>query len=264
MYSILEVPYHMGLEEVAVGKGPAALLRAGIDQLLATKGMPPQVTHIRPRDLRNKGLELVVDINRMLRYAVKDAVEQESIPVVLAGNCNSAIGTMAGLDTTRLGIVWMDRHPDFHTPDTSISGSLEGMVLAIAAGNCHPEFAERIGFGPPVAEHNIVLVGVNDVEPGERERLEESWLSVHAADSLGLLPVALDQLKSRVDGIYLHIDTDFIGGVDNPEKLVALVRETVPLIAVGVTNYNPDMDASGAWAAEIAKVVSALMPGQLQ
>jgi hypothetical protein len=42
------------------------------------------------------------------------------------------------------------------------------------------------------------------------------------------------------------------------------VRETVPLIAVGVTNYNPDMDASGAWAAEIAKVVSALMPGQLQ
>jgi arginase len=264
MYSILEVPYHMGLEEVAVGKGPAELLRAGIDQLLAVKGMPPQVTHIRPRDLRNKGLELVIDINRMLRYAVKDAVDEENIPVVLAGNCNSAIGTMAALDTSRLGIVWMDRHPDFHTPETSISGSLEGMVLAIAAGHCHPEFAERIGFGPPVSEHNIVLAGVNDVEPGERERLEESWLSVHPADSLGLLPVALNQLKARVDGVYLHIDTDFIGGVESPERLIALVRETTPLLAVGVTNYNPDLDPSGERAKEIKKLVRALMPGRLQ
>lgn len=264
MYSILEVPYHLGLEEVAVGKGPAALLRAGVDALLAVKGMPPQVTHIRPRDMRNKGMELVIDINRMLRYAVKDAVEQESIPVVLAGNCNSAIGTMAGLDTSRLGIVWLDKHPDFHTPETSISGSLEGMALAIAAGHCHQEFAERIGFGPPIAEHNIVLAGVSDIEKGERERLEESWVSVHASDTLGLLPVALDQLKARVDGIYLHIDTDFIESVENAEQLVGLVRETLPLIAVGVTNYNPDMDPSGAWAASIAKVISALMPGRLQ
>lgn len=264
MFSILEVPYHMGLEEVAVGKGPAALLRAGIDQLLAVKGMPPQVTHIRPRDLRNKGLELVIDINRMLRYAVKDAVEQESVPVVLAGNCNSAIGTLAGLDTSRLGIVWLDRHPDFHTPESSISGSIEGMALAIAAGDCHEEFAERIGFGPAISAHNIVLAGICDVEPGERERLEESWVSVHPAESLGLLPVALDQLKARVDGIYLHIDTDFIAGVENPEQLIGLVRETLPLAAVGVTNYNPDMDPSGAWAADIAKLVSALMPGRTQ
>lgn len=263
MYTIIEVPYHMGMEEVATGKGPAALLRAGIDQLLAEAGMPPTVVHIRPRDLRNKGLDAVIDINRMLRYAVKEAVEQETVPFVLAGNCNSALGTLAALDTSRLGVVWLDKHPDFHTPETSISGNLEGMTLAAITGGCHADLRERIGMDPAIEEQNVVLVGVDDIEDGERERLAESWVSVHPADSLSLLPVALDQLRERVDGIYLHIDTDFLSGVEDPVKLIGLIRESVTIVAVGVTNYNPEFNSGGAWAAEIAKVVGALRVGKV-
>ena len=263
-YTIIEVPFHLGLEDVAVGKGPSRLLAAGVDQILANKGMPATVTHVRPRDLRNEGADTIVDINRMLRHSVQEAVEQETLPVVIAGNCNSAIGTIAGLNVERLGIVWFDKHPDFHTPETSISGNIEGMALAMCVGQCNAEFLERIGLERPVAERDVILGCFWDVETGERERLQESWVSAHAVDSLGLLPVALDQLKERVDAIYFHIDTDFVVGVDKPENFVSLVRETLPIAAIGITNYNPDLDENGEWLGEILKVVRALHPAAVQ
>lgn len=258
MYSIVEVPFHLGVEGIAVGKGPERLLRSGADNILAHHSIPAPVTHVRMRDLRSRGLDAVLDINRMQRYAVKGAVEQETIPVVLAGNCNSCLGTLAGLPEARMGVVWFDRHADFQTPDTSPSGNLEGMSLAIASGHCHNDLRERIGMMDAIREENIVLAGVRDIEPGERERLEASWVSVHAADSLGLLPVALDQLRERVDAVYMHIDTDFLGGVERPEMLIRLVRETLPVAAVGVTNYNPELDPSGEWERAILAAISAL------
>lgn len=258
MYSIIEVPFHLGLEEVAVGKGPAELLRAGVDRILSYQGMPAAVNHVRPRDLRSQGNEAIMDINRMLRYAVKDAIEQETIPVVLAGNCNSCIGTIAGMELERPGIVWLDRHPDYNTPETTISGSIEGMALAIATGHCHQQMAEFIGLNTPVEDQNVVLAGFWDVDPGEKVRLEESWISAHPVDSLGLLPVALHQLAERVDGVYLHIDTDFLEGSEKPEDLIRLVCESVPVKAVGVTNYNPVLDGTGVWRKAILGVVGAL------
>ncbi len=259
MYSIVEVPFHLGMEGIAAGKGPERLLRSGADRILAHRSIPAPVTHVRMRDLRSRGLDAVLDINRMLRYAVKDAVEQETVPVVLAGNCNSCLGTLAGIPEARTGVVWFDRHPDFHTPETSRSGNVEGMSLAIVAGHCHADLRERVGMTEAIAEENIVLAGIFDVEPGERERLEASWVSVHASDSLGLLPVALDRLRDRVDSVYLHIDTDFLERVERPERLIALVRETLPVAAVGVTNYNPELDPSGEWERAILSAIAALV-----
>ena len=260
MYTIIEVPFHLGLEDVAVGKGPRQLLTAGLDQLLGRGDMPAVVSHVRLRDLRSQGPDAVVDVNRVVKHAVQQAVEEETIPVVLAGNCNSAIGTLAGLETPRLGIVWFDRHPDFHTPETSISGNIEGMTLSILTGHCHQEMRERIGLERIVSEHDVVLACFRDVEPGEKERLEDSWINAHPVDSMGLLPVALDQLKERVDGIYLHIDTDFLEGVENAGSYLALVKETLPIMAVGVTNYNPELDPSGNWKREILSALKNLSP----
>ena len=260
VYTLIEVPYHMGLQDVAMGKGPSRLLAAGLDQVLGYRGMPATVNHVRPRDLRSQGMDAVVDINRMLRYAVKEAAEQETIPVVLAGNCNSCIGTLAGIqgDGRRIGIVWLDQHPDFHTPQTSISGNFEGMALAVATGGCHAEFRERIGMEEPVQPSHTVLAGFWDVDPGERKRLADSWINAHPAENLALFPVALDQLRANVDAVYLHIDLDFVTGVENPARLVELVRETLPIAAVGVTNYNPDLDDSGEWRKTGLSVVASL------
>lgn len=258
MYTIIEVPFHLGLEGISVGKGPASLIRAGVDNILGRGEMPALVTHIRIRDLRSKGMDAIMDVNRVLHYAIKEAVNQETIPVVFSGNCNAAIGTLAGLDTERLGIVWLDKHPDFHTPQTSRSGNIEGMTLSIITGDCHQEWRERTGMLQPVTTQNVILAGFWDVEPGEKERLQDSWISAHPSDSLALLPVALDRLKDRVDAVYLHIDTDFLEGNEDPARLIALVRESIPLAAVGVSNYNPDLDPSKILEKEILRALTAL------
>jgi arginase len=231
-FTLLEVPYHMGLAGVGVGAGPGRLLAAGLDQLLGRRGMPAQVQHIGLRDKSCEGMDAVVDLSRQIRVAVRQAAAEQVVPVVAAGNCNTCVGTLAGLDPWGLGIVWLDRHPDFHTPATSISGSLEGMSLAVVVGDCHEELRARIGFGEPVATERVWLPVCRDIEPGERERVQAAGFATDAAEFAG-----------RVEAVYLHIDTDFFGGpgpgIDEAEALVRSVMAELPVVSVGLTNFDP-------------------------
>ncbi len=240
-FTLIEAPYHMGLAGVAVGKGPARLLDHGADHLLARDGEPAQVVHIRKRDDSAEGLDAVVDVNRQIRYAVRDAREAGSLPVVLAGNCNSAIGTLAGLDG-RLGVVWFDAHGDFNTPETTISGSLEGMALAVVAGDCHEDLRQRIGLIDPVEHANIVLLGSRDLDPGERARLAASRVALRMAGAMDDAGELLAGLASGADAVYLHIDVDVLDGVPEMESLIGTITRTLPLGAIAFTNYNPDLD----------------------
>lgn len=265
MYAILEAPFHMGLEDVAVGKGPAVLVNSGADQLLEHRGMPATVSHVRLRDSTTSGLDAVVDVNRQLALAVRECREQGALPVVLAGNCNAALGILAGCDDlNRVGVIWMDAHADFHTPETQSDGTLESMALATLMGQCHLELRERIGLDYAPPEELVVLAGVSEIDGDERSRLAESWISVHPADSLGLLPVALEQLAEKVDAVYLHVDLDVIGGLETATVagLIRLVRATVPVAAVALTNYNPDLDMDGKAGAAALELLGALKPSE--
>ena len=255
--TLIQAGFHMGLEEVAVGAGPRRLLDAGADRILACQGIPAQVVHMRKAGEPADNLDAVVDLNRQIKQAVATAVEQDCLPVVLAGNCNSCLGTLAGLDTTGLGIVWLDAHGDFHTPETSISGSLEGMSLAVALGHCHSDLRERIGMEFLVAEQNTLLLGVRDLDPGEPDRLAQSFVAVRPHDRLEDLPDLLDDLRTRVERIYLHLDVDFLDAQESPgvsyrgpggvpvsmaEVLLGTILSSIPLAAVNLTNFNPSLD----------------------
>lgn len=248
--TVVEVPYEMGMREVGTGAGPGRLLGAGADRVLAYRGVPAQVQHIHLRDKSCEGLDAVVDLGRQVRVAVREARQQELLPVILAGNCITCVGVLAGLEGSETGIVWMDAHADFHTPETSISGNLEGMALAVAAGHCHEDLRGRIGLGTPVAEHNIVLVAPRDVEAGERERLAASQVAI--VEAVTPLPVTVG-----AEQLYLHIDLDCLALEESPgvafraaggmpvAEAVELVRHmvsTLPVAVVGMTNFRPDLD----------------------
>jgi arginase len=262
-FTLIELPYHLGLEQVAVGAGPPRLLEAGADRILGRDGAPAEVVHIRKRALDARDWDAIVDINRQLRITVRQAIASDSVPVVLAGNCNSAVGTLAGLDPDRLGIVWFDAHGDFNTPDTSPSGLVEGMSLAIAAGHCHDDLRLRIGLDPPVDEERIALVGPRDLDPGERERLDASQVMLCTWKEIDNLDSLLADLARRVSMVYLHIDIDVLDPAESPgvncrtpgglpvrqaEHWIGEVAARLPIGAIGLTNYRPDFDPGGRTA----------------
>ena len=97
-FTLIEVPFHMGLRQVGVGNGPVRVTASGVDEILAYRGISAQVQHVSLLDKSCQGLDAIVDLSRQVRVAVRQAVEQQIVPVVLSGNCYACLGTLAGLD----------------------------------------------------------------------------------------------------------------------------------------------------------------------
>jgi arginase len=224
---LIAVPYHLGRRGVEVGRGPLRILESLKQPCVIVEAGGS-----------------VADVNAELARVV--AASGRPV-VVLAGNCNSCLGMLAALEDP--GIVWFDAHGDFNTPETTISGALEGMSLAIATGSCHPELMAR-----PVKEENVVLAATRSLDPLEEVRLRASHVELASLDALRS---AVERLASRVSSIYLHLDLDVLdpsvspgvnfsepGGI-SPEQLFAAVKrvmDTGKLAATAIANFNPDRD----------------------
>jgi arginase len=173
----------------------------------------------------------------------------------------------------RPGIVWLDAHGDFNTPETSVSGSLDGMPLAAAVGHCHADLCARIGFHRPVCEEDVLLAGWRDLDPPEVTRLQKSRIMSRRARQLDDVPTLAAALRSRVDAVYLHIDIDFLDASESPgvnfrgpggvpletaERLIAAIARQLPLAAIALTNHNPDHDPEGLTAAAGVRLLRAI------
>jgi arginase len=239
---VIAVPYHLGRRGVEVGRGPLVILDAF-----------PQPCEM----IEGDG---IAEVNSMLARAV--AVRRRPV-LVLAGNCNSCLGTLAGLDDP--GIVWFDAHGDFNTPETTISGALEGMSLAIATGHCHPELMSR-----PVREENVVLAATRSLDPLEQVRLRESHIKLATLDAL---TYEVEELAGRVGTIYMHLDLDVLdpaispgvnfsepGGISAEQLFGAVehVMSTGKLGAAAIANFNPDRDRDGRTLGIIQQLIAIL------
>jgi arginase len=183
--------------------------------------------------------------------------------LVLAGGCISCVGTLAGLGAPPPAIIWLDAHGDFNTPETTISGFLDGMALATAVGRCWGKLAATVPGFRPVPESQTVLVGAREFDVSERALLDSS--AVHLIDPQRIrnhgLRTELEPLWAKIQThtgrAYLHIDLDVLdpaearvnqfaaaGGLTLTELLgiVSLVRERFALAATAITAYDPEYD----------------------
>jgi arginase len=192
---------------------------------------------------------------------VDDALVAGDTPLLLAADCSVSATTLPAALRNRpdARILWLDAHGDYNTPDTSGSGYLGGMCLAAATGEWDA------GLGDTVPAERVVLAGVRDLDPGERELLERSAATVIGASAIETLVAA----KNALDGaaIFVHLDLDVIdpehfpaavpapGGL-HPDKLYDLadsVLEDSELLGLEVTNFAvPDDDEASAVATETA------------
>lgn len=246
-----------------MGLGPSCFLENGAVDRLVAGGHDVTVATVDPRPSFPAEIATGFAVMRGVAEAVQAAIDDTAFPLILAGNCNSSVGTVSGLSPRRVGVVWFDAHADFETPDSTVSGFFDGMGLAILTGHGWQPLADSIPGFAPVDEGLVVLAGARDVEPLEKARLSRSritWLSDRDLVATGAdrrLMDALEDMTSLVDGVYLHIDLDAHdariapanhyappGGL-TPERLrelIALTASRIPVLAAALTAYDPAVD----------------------
>jgi arginase len=258
-------PFHNGLPGVGVGAGPGRLL----------EGRSVDGDAIRPVDPALPEAARIIELDRRLASRVRLAVDEGAFPVVLAGNCVSCLGTVAGAGAENVGVVWLDAHADFDTPDDTQSAFFDVMALSILTGAAWRAQRESIPGFQAVPEERVVLGAVRDLAPYQRDRLEASGVRAVPVERWDAgLPGALDELRERAEAVYLHVDVDSLdpgegianqwaasGGLTVEQVLsaIAAVRERFEVRAAAITAYDPAYDGDGRMAASAGRILDALI-----
>jgi arginase len=256
-------PYHAGLRDVSMGLGASVLARdEALHEALAAAGCAVTGETIPPVDESLPEVARIFELDRRLARRVAGARERGAFPLVLGGNCCSCLGTVAGAGAE--GAVWFDAHADFDTPEDNLSGFTDVMGLAILTGSGWRALRETIPGFAPIAEEDVVLAGVRDLEPYQRDRLAASAVrTVPGAIDTAALGDALDRLRESVLRVYLHVDLDVLdpsvgranpyaapGGASLDTLLSAIdgVFDRFTVAAAALTAYDPREDPDGAIA----------------
>lgn len=261
---IIAVPYDSGHRGERMGAGPAHFVERGVERMLREAGHHVEVETLDARTRFLTEIGTAFDLHRQLAERVRTVTGGGRLPLVLAGNCGGAsLGALAGLSGEPLGIVWFDAHGDFNTPETTTSGFLDGMPLAIATGRCWTALAATIPGWTPVPEAYAIHVGGRDLDTEEASMMAESAMTVIPPQVIrdeGICEVlmpALDVLAEYVRRVYVHIDLDALDPTVAPanelsvpgglsltqiEESIQCIGERFEIGAVGFASYDPAVD----------------------
>lgn len=262
---IIQVPYDSGNRSVRMGCGAEHLVNNGLAEVLQAEGYDVGIETIESNAEFRAEIQTQFEIYRLLARRVAEARENGRFPLVLSGNCGATIGAIAGAE--RLGVIWFDAHGDFNTPETTTSGFLDGMGLAIAAGLCWKYLASSIPNFSPLAGKDILHVGGRDFDVEERNLFKQAGATVVDAAAINQTDVRealsspIQNLLLNVETVHLHIDLD----VHNPKEApaneyvteegglsvqqvteaVKFIKENLAISSATIAAYDPKCDPQG-------------------
>lgn len=291
---VIGVPVDLGAGRRGVDMGPSAIRYAGLCERVEALGhrlrdtgnivVPLAEQCDRPASGEKlRYLEPLVAINRVLAQHTITIMAEGGFPLILGGDHSISIGSISGVARTRrLGVLWIDAHADFNTPETTPSGNIHGMSLAALTGHGHPALAQLLGSGPAIRASDVALVGARDIDTTERAALRHSGIHVftmHDIDRRGLARVmdeAITLVSAHTDGIHVSLDLDaldpkeapgvgtpVLGGLSYREAHLAMemVSESQRLVSMDLVEVNPILDRSNI-TAELAVAFAASALGQ--
>jgi len=274
--AFVKMPYVGERNVPELSGGPDYLEQGGLQKLLEDQGFQTKLAS--PVALSADEEKAYGSWNRLalaegqLALVVADERRNGYLPVGLLANCSSILGMLSGLEHSgpstkplRVGMVFVDAHGDFNTPETTLSGMLGGMPVAIAAGQCLTRLRLKAGLEPAVPTRHIVEVCVRDTDPLEQELLDRSDIEQLTLEDVRTrsanLHRAMKRLSDATDVIYIHVDMDGLdprevpghplatpGGPTSLELAAALTEmfkyEKVGAFGVASTPYG-DRDKTG-------------------
>jgi arginase len=252
-----------------MGRGPLHFREHGVSDRLRAAGREVRESIVDVAAPFPTEIGTSFAVYRALAEQVCPTVERNGFPLILAGNCGSSLGTVRGVhagtpnDHSGIGVIWLDAHADFNTPETTTSGFLDGTALAALTGRCWDTLTASIPGFRPVPDTHVVLVGARDLDPAEERLLAASRVRRVEATRLqsdgaaAALAPALTELARHVSRVYLHIDLDVHepseaqanqyavpGGLSasTVRDLVRIVAERFTIAAAALTAYDPTYD----------------------
>jgi len=274
---IVGVPIDLGQSKRGVDMGPAALRYAGLAEALEALGhrvidagnVPVPVRETVSAQAAEHYLPSIARVCSSVYEAARNAVDAGETPLFLGGDHTLAIGSIGGVShTARCGLLWIDAHADFNTPDTTITNNIHGMTLAVLLGEGYPGL---VGVGRPGAKlgpQDVVIIAIRDLDPGERERLRHSGITVYTmrdVDERGIGPVvreALERLEQH-DRIHVTLDMDCLdplaapgvgtsspGGLSYREAqlMMELIADCGCCCGMDIVEINPVLDRNNRTA----------------
>lgn len=232
---IIGAPSTFGQRKLGVNLGPDAIRYAGIVARIEAIGLTvkdsgninvPELNlnkfNSEQQGLRN--LEEIIETSETLSQSVSNSLSNNHFPLILGGDHSIAIGSISGVSKhyENLGVIWYDAHGDLNIPEESPSGNIHGMPLRILAGDGDDKLVNIANYAPKVKPENIVLIGMRDLDVGERQYIKDNNIKTYTmaeVDRYGIKQVieeTTDYLKEKTDGIHLSLDVDALDPVETP------------------------------------------------
>jgi arginase len=291
---VIGVPVDLGAGRRGVDMGPSAIRIADLEARLEQLGHRvedfgdldvkiPETQQVGQGKLRYK--EPILATCQELCREVERSLGEGRMPLVLGGDHSLAIGSIAGSTShfakqgEALGVIWFDAHGDANTPETTPSGNIHGMSLAVSLGLGDPDLVQIGGRAPKVQARNVVLIGIRDLDKGEQETLKKSGVTVYTmrdVDERGMRDVVDEAIRLASDGtagVHLSFDLDVVdpedapgtgtpvwGGITYREAHLAMemLNDRAEIVAIDLVEVNPVLDTqnmTGILAAELAQSV---------
>lgn len=204
--------------------GPSTMANGGIQDILASLGATTRVAEIGLTEEENQEYGGWKRLGMALGHFADQVAANERegwFTVGLLATCPSMPGLVAGLQNSgpqgkplRVGMLWLDAHPDFNTPETTRSGSLGGMPVAVATGRALHVMRQDAHLNPPLDDRRVVMGGVRLTDPLEQRLLDGSHIEQVSVEDLRTASTTvfaqLDRLNRISDKLYIHIDMDVL------------------------------------------------------
>ncbi len=275
--SIIGVPMDYGQELRGVDMGPAALRYTGLIPRLRQLGH--EVTDrgdvaipIRDADREvgpDKFLSEITEICDRIYTAGRNVEKKGDFPLFLGGDHAISVGTVASVTGNEpMGLIWVDAHGDFNTPDTSPSGNIHGMPLAALTGEGHKTLVDVGKPGAKIHPDNVVMIGQRDLDPAEKERIKKSGMTIFTMrdiDEQGISSVVSKAMMkfSHLKRVHLTLDMDALDPVEAPgvgtpvpggityreaHLLMEILSDSGKLGSMDLVEVNPILDVGNKTA----------------
>ncbi len=232
---LIGAPTTFGQMKLGVDLGPDAIRYAGVLPRLKAIGHhvidsgnveAPKLDIVKFKSSQQglQNYDEILSFSKALHDRVATSIKNDHFPVILGGDHSLAIGSISGVAQhySRLGVIWYDAHGDLNIPEESPSGNVHGMPLRILAGEGDQQLVEIGGFAPKVKPENIVLIGMRDLDYGEREYIKKHQIRTYTMadiDERGIQAIvkeSITYLQSKTDGIHLSLDVDALDPSEVP------------------------------------------------